>query len=106
MKEFSHIGLVTEEKKGEENLIEQTRVLVTNFNNHPFKVEWLRFCSDSPIRGAVREKPHIAFYVDDINKESKGLKVLIEPFTKSNGVVVGFYEYVDGTVVEFMQQPK
>ena len=106
MKEFSHIGLVSENKKGEEKLIEQTKVWVTNFSSHPFKVEWLRFSPDSPIKGAVRENPHVAFYVDDIYEESKGLKVLIEPFTKSNGGIVGFYEYEDGTIIEFMQQPK
>lgn len=103
--EFSHIGLITDQVKGEERLVEKTKVWVTNYNEHPFRVEWLRFC-DSPVKGPVREKSHIAFKVDDLKKASEGLKVLIEPFKGKGGVVVGFYEYEDGSIVELMKYPK
>lgn len=106
MMEFSHIGLITKQKKGEEKLVDHTKVWVTNFSKHPFKVEWLRFSSDSPITGPVKEKPHIAFKVDDIEEASKGLKVLIKPFKKPDGGIVGFFEYEDGSIIEFMQYPK
>ena len=104
--EFSRIGLITEQIKGEERLVEKTKVLVTDYNNHPFRVEWLRFRDDTPVTGPVREKSHIAFKVDDLGKASKGLKVLIEPFEGKSGVIVGFYEYKDGSVVELMKYPE
>ena len=61
--EFDHVGLITNEKKKDENLVESTKVWVTNPKEHPFRIEWLRYEPDSPVKGPVREKPHIAFRV-------------------------------------------
>ena len=103
---FDHIGLITDQKKGDEILIKATKVWVTDYNKHPYKVEWLRFEKDSPVEGPVREKPHIAYQVDDLKKASRGLKVLLEPYESIPGIKVGFYEYDDGTVIELMQYLK
>ena len=100
---FDHIGLITEKKKKNENWVEATRVWVTNPKEHPFNVEWLRFEPDSPVKGPVREKPHLAYRVDNIESVSKGLKVLLEPFDVGNFVRVGFYETQDGAVIELME---
>ena len=51
MLEFSHIGLITTEPKPGEVFVEATRVWVTNFVDHPLKIEWLRFEPDSPVTG-------------------------------------------------------
>lgn len=101
--EFDHIGLITDEKKEGEDWVEATRVWVTSPKEHMFHVEWLRYEPDSPVKGPVREKPHIAYRVDDIKAASKGLKVLLEPFEVGGFVRVGFYENQDGAVIEFMQ---
>lgn len=100
---FDHIGLMTETVQPNERFVRKTRVWVTNPAEHPFRIEWLRYCDDSPVTGILREKPHIAYKVDDIDKESEGLKVLIPPFESVAGHVVGFYETEDGAVVELMQ---
>ena len=100
---FDHIGLITEEKKEGENWIENTKVWVTDPNKHPYRVEWLRYAPDSPVRGPLRERPHISFRVKSIKEASKGLKVLLEPFNVGGFARVGFFEYHDGTVVEFME---
>jgi hypothetical protein len=101
--EFEHIGLITNEKKDREDWVEATRVWVTNPKQHPFKVEWLRFEPDSPVTGPVREKPHVAYRVENLDQAAKGLKVLIEPFVVGGFVRAGFYEYEDGSVLELMQ---
>ena len=100
---FDHVGLITDDKKGNENWVETTRVWVTNPKDHPFHVEWLRFEPDSPVKGAVRTRPHIAYRVKKIEEASKGLKVLLEPFEAGDFLRVGFYEYDDGAVVELME---
>jgi len=100
---FDHIGLITEEKKKGEDWVEATRVWVTNPREHPFHVEWLRYELDSPVKGPVREKSHVAYRVDDIESASRGLKVLLEPFEVGDFVRVGFYETEDRAVVELMQ---
>ncbi len=101
--EFDHVGLITEKKKDDENWVEDTRVWVTDPKDHPFHVEWLRYETDSPVKGPVREKPHIAFRVESLAEASKDLKVLLEPFEVGGFLRVGFYEYRDGAVVELME---
>ena len=99
---FSHIGIVTTEKKPRERFVEDTRVWVTDFQNHPFHVEWLRFEPDSSVRGPIREMPHVAYEVESIKEASKGMKELLAPFD-AGIAVVGFYQSDDGAVVEFME---
>jgi len=101
--EFDHFGLVTDEKKANEDWVEATRVWVTDPKTHPYHIEWLRYEPDTPVTGAVREKPHLAFRVDDIESAAKGMKVLIEPWDVGGFVRVGFFESDDGAVIEFMQ---
>jgi hypothetical protein len=104
--EFDHIGLKTDEKKADEDWVEETRVWVTNPKKHPFKVEWLRYAPDSPVKGPLRERPHIAYRVKDLDKASKGLKVLYGPMEVGGFTRVGFYMTEDGAVVELMQYLK
>ena len=100
--QFDHIGIVTNEKKADETFVPATRVWITDFDRHPYRVEWLRFEPDSPVTGPVREMPHVAYRVEDIEAAAKGLKVLLEPFD-AGMAVVGFYQTPDGAVVEFME---
>jgi hypothetical protein len=100
--EFHHIGLITETPKKGEDFVAATKVWVTNPDDHPFRVEWLRYEPDSPVTGPVRDQPHLAFRVDDIALAAKDLKVLIEPFDVGFADVA-FYQTRDGAVVEFMK---
>ncbi|HUT90055.1 MAG TPA: hypothetical protein VMY37_11190 [Thermoguttaceae bacterium] len=100
--QFDHIGIVTTEEKPGQIFIEPTRVWITDFQKHPYRVEWLRYEPDTPVAGPVREMPHVAFRVESIAEASKGMKVLLEPFD-AGIAVVGFYETDDGAVVEFME---
>jgi catechol 2,3-dioxygenase-like lactoylglutathione lyase family enzyme len=103
--QFDHLGMVTTEKKANEIYVAATKVWVTEFMNHPYHIEWLRFEPDSPVAGPVREMPHVAFRVDSIAECSQGMKVLLEPFDA--GIArVGFYQTPDGAIVEFMEYPK
>ena len=73
--QFDHIGLITTEKKANETYVAATKVWVTDFQSHPFHVEWLRFEPDSPVTGPARERPHVAYRVDSIQTAARGLKV-------------------------------
>ena len=75
---------------------------MTDFQNHPFHVEWPRFEPDSPVRSQVREMPHVAYEVDSIKEASQGMKELLAHF-EAGIAVVGFYQTVDGAVVELME---
>ena len=80
-------------------------IWVTDFQNHPFHVEWLRFEPDSPVSGPIRDMPHVAYEVDNIKEASKGMKELLAPFD-AGIAVVGFFQTGDGAVVEFMEMKR
>jgi hypothetical protein len=101
--EFSHVGMITDQPQDGEVFIEATRVWITDFEKHPFHVEWLRFEQDSPVTGPVRNQPHVAYRVDSIEEASKGMAVLLEPFQPMENLRVGFYESHDGAVIELME---
>lgn len=101
--EFSHVGLITDEPKPGEVFVAATRVWITDFVQHPYHIEWLRFEADSPVRGPVRTQPHVAYRVPSIEAAARGMTVLLEPFDPLPNLRVGFYQTADGAVVEFME---
>lgn len=101
--EFDHVGMITDQPKSEENFVEATKVWVTNPKKHPYYIEWLRYESDSPVTGPVRECPHVAYRVKNLEESAKDMKVLLEPFNVGGFVRVGFYQSSDGAVIELME---
>lgn len=101
--ELDHIGLITSKKRDKEKFASGMKLWLTDPKDNPFNIEWLRFEEDSPVKGPIREKNHIAYRVDDLEEASKGLKILMEPFKTENFLKIGFYEYENGTVLELMQ---
>ena len=49
--QFEHLGIFTAEKKPGERFVAATKVWVTDFQKHPYRVEWLR--SDGPFKGPI-----------------------------------------------------
>lgn len=102
MRRFHHVGVITDDPQPGEIFVPDTRVHVTNPNDHPYHIEYLRFEPDSPVTGPVRNLPHIAFQVDDLESAIVGKEVLLGPFRAMEGLLVVFIlEY--GAVVELMQ---
>jgi len=103
VRQFEHIGIWTADKQPHERFVAATKVWVTDFQKHPYGVEWLR--SDGPFKGP---NPHIAFRVENIEKAAEaaaGLKCVSKPFDA--GIArVAFFQTEDGAVVEFMEYPK
>jgi hypothetical protein len=57
---------------------------------------------DAPYPEIVKTVAHVAFEVDDLERELLGKKVIIEPNSPSPGVTVAFIED-NGAAVEFLQ---
>ncbi len=102
MRKFSHIGLPTDEPQPGEIYVPATKVYVTEFESHPYKVEYLRYEADSPATGPIRDLPHIAFETDDLERELEGEEVILEPFDPMPGLTVAFI-LRDGAVFEYMK---
>ena len=102
MRTFNHVGVVTDEKQPDETYISQTKVWITKPNDHPYRIEYLRFEPDSPVTGPLRQMPHMAFVVDDLDSCIKGEEILLGPFEAIEGLQVAFI-LKDSAVFEFMQ---
>jgi len=92
----------TSEKQEGEFYVEDTKVWVTKPDDHPQKVEFLRFEPDSPTTGPVRDLPHFAFKVDSVKDAIEGENVILGPFDPMENLTVVFIEK-DGAVFEFME---
>ncbi len=108
---FDHVGIPTTGKKNGEQFVAATRVWITDAYKHPFRVEWLRFESDSPVTGPLHDMPHVGYRVDSveqIQELGKGMKVLLEPFD-AGFAVAGFFQTPDGANIElvwYREEPK
>lgn len=102
MRIFDHVGVPTSDRQPEEMWVEDTRVWVTNPAKHPNRIEYLRFEPDSPVKGDVRDLPHMAFRVDRLDAEMGGAEILLGPFRPTDELRVVFVKK-DGAVFEFME---
>ena len=101
--EFHHFGVPTSAKGADEGYVEGAKVYVTNPENHPFRVEFLRFEADSPLPEAVRPRPHAAFLVPNLNEALDGKNVIIPPFDSTAELRCAFI--MDGeAVIEVMEK--
>ena len=102
MRKFAHMGLPTDDVQQGEIYVSDTKVWVTDPDDHPYRVEFLRYEADSPVTGPLRELPHMAFETDDLQGDIEGEDVILEPFEPLDGLTVVFI-LKDGAVFEFMQ---
>lgn len=102
MRRFHHIGIPTIERRPGEQYLPDLGLHVSGFEDSPYGVEWMRFDSDSPLPTLVQTVAHVAFQVDDLERELEGKEVLIAPNSPSTGIRVAFI--VDsGAPVEFLE---
>ncbi len=99
---YHHIGIPTNTARDGEVYLDRFKMYASGFETSRFGVEWLRFEEDAPFPELVKNVPHVAFVVDDLEAALSGKEVLIPPNSPSKGVTVAFI--VDnGAPVEFLQ---
>jgi hypothetical protein len=102
---YHHIGIPTETQRPSEQYLEQYKMYVAGFETSPYGIEWMRFEEGCPISELVRTVPHIAFEVDDLDKEILGKKLLGEVSNPSKGVRVAMI-IDNGAPVELIEFSK
>ncbi|HHX41279.1 MAG TPA: hypothetical protein GX715_15060 [Armatimonadetes bacterium] len=100
--QFQHVGLTTDQKQPGEVFVPETKVWVTSPDDHPYHIEYLRYEPDSPVRGPVRDLPHMAFRVSNLKEAIGDSEILLGPFEASPGLNVAFV-LKDGAVFEYME---
>jgi len=85
---YHHLGVPTNVKFPDEKYLPHLKFYVSGFNTSPFGIEWMRFDKDCLIPDIIKTVPHIAFEVDDIDKEfaKHNFEIISEPGIPSDGV--------------------
>lgn len=99
---FNHIGIPKQDSFEGEIDLPHLKMTVSDHENNPYGIQQQRYWQGAPYPDIVKTIPHVAFIVDDLNKELEGKKVIIEPNSPSEGLLVAFIE-VNGAPIELMQ---
>jgi len=106
---YHHLGIPTGIVMPGEKYLPQFKLYVSGFSTSPFGVEWMRFEDDSPIHPLIKRVPHIAFKVDDLEKElrTRGLKMITEPNQPAEGITVAMIDHNGAPIelIEFRVEP-
>lgn len=99
---FNHVGIPTTERFEGEIDLPHLKMTVSDHESNPYGIQWQRYWDDAPYPELVKTVPHVAFVVENLEEELQGKKVIIQPNSPSEGLLVAFIE-VDGAPVELMQ---
>ena len=100
--QYHHLGIPTNERKAGERYIPHLKMYVSGYEESPYRIEWMRFDPDNTLPELVKTVPHVAFEVADLNQAIAGKKVIIEPNSPSEGLLVAFIEE-NGAPIEFLE---
>lgn len=101
---YHHLGVPTSTPHPEERYLPEYKFYVRGFENSPFGVEWMRFEENCPVHELIQRVPHLAFEVDDLEKELRrhDFNVIAGISSPTHGIRVAMIE-LDGAPVELME---
>ncbi|MEX1013812.1 MAG: hypothetical protein WDZ80_01465 [Candidatus Paceibacterota bacterium] len=101
---FHHLGIPTDKVMPNERYLPHLKFHVSGFSTSPFGIEWMRFDEDCPISDLIKTVPHIAFEVDDIDKELKkhDFEIISKPGIPSDGVRAAMIKH-NGAPIELIE---
>jgi hypothetical protein len=102
---YNHLGIPTKSRFEDDIDLPHLKMTVSDHENNRYDIQWQRYWDGAPYPDIVKNIPHVAFEVYDLAAELVGKKVLIEPNSPSEGLIVAFVE-VNGAPIELMQYIK
>ena len=99
---YHHLSIPYTQPTPGEKYYEHLKIATLGFETSPYGIEWIRFEKDCQVPDVVRNVPHLAFEVDNLDEALKGKEILLEPGTPSGGVRVAFIIH-DGAPIELME---
>ena len=101
---YHHTGIPTTGPINGEKYLPQFKLYVGGFDTSPYGVEWMRFDANSPVDELIKNVPHIAFEVDDLDFElsKHDLKIIIKPNAPEKGIRVAMIEH-NGAPIELIE---
>ena len=101
---FHHVGIPTERTFPDETYLPDFKFFVSGFPESPFGIEWMRFEPGSPVNQLIQEVAHVAFEVDDLERELQrpGITILTPPNSPSEGARVAMIVH-NGAPIELIE---
>lgn len=104
MRKYHHYGIPTQEMRPDETLVETQgfKFYSTPFEGNKWHIQWHRFPEGHGLPDLVTQVPHIAFQVDDLDREIEGAKILFGPYSPLEGYRVAMIEE-QGVPIELVE---
>jgi hypothetical protein len=99
--EFHHTGIPTLEVRDGE-IFSPNVGMYTSDNNGTFRIQWHRFTLDSPLHPLIKNLPHVAFKVDNLQEAIAGQEVILGPYEPIDDYFVAIINDA-GVPVELIQ---
>ncbi|ANI90204.1 hypothetical protein A9P82_13450 [Arachidicoccus ginsenosidimutans] len=84
---YHHLGIPTDIIRPHERYSDNFK-MYTSDNNGDFRVQFHRFEKDSPLHPIIKNNPHIALQVDNLEEAIKGREILLGPYEPIEGYKV------------------
>lgn len=105
MKEFMHVGIPSTKVRAGEFYAENIKTYITAPETNEFHIEYLRFAPDSPLPKELQSLVHVAYKVDDLDKQLAENKVIVQPWFADENTRIAFI-MKDGILFELMEEVK
>ena len=104
---YHHIGIPTDKPINGERYLPHLKIYVSGFETSPYGIEWMRFQKDCPTNDLIKNVPHIAFEVDDLDFElsRREFHIITPPNSPGEGTRVAMIEH-NGAPVELIEFKK
>jgi hypothetical protein len=104
---YHHLGIPIKEPIQGEYHIPHLKIYVAGFETSPFGVQWMRFEDDCPMDELIKNVPHLAFEVDNIEEAltQAEFELLSEINSPSEGVRVVMIRH-NGAPIEIIEFKK
>jgi len=101
---YHHIGIPTNMIFQGEVYLDNYKVYVSGFETSPFGIEWMRYEPGSPVSELIKNVPHIAFEVNDLDFElsRRNFDILTYPNSPDEGTRVAMIVH-NGAPIELIE---
>jgi hypothetical protein len=101
---YHHIGIPTDKSIAGETYMPGFKLSTGGFKSSPFGIEWMRYEPGSPVNELIKRIPHIAFEVDNLDRELKKhrFRIITPPNSPGEGTRVAMIEH-NGAPIELIE---
>ena len=101
---YHHTGIPVKRPITGEVYLPQFKLFVGGFSTSPYGIEFMRYEDDSPVNELIITNPHVAFEVDDLDRElnTHDFNIITVPNSPGDGTRVAMIEH-DGAIIELIE---